>query len=120
MDNNGSMGSQSVTISETKMTSTTELTEWTFSGSSSGTIYNGTRYLRYNNKFSLNSNSNSSTNFTITDNKSNFRIQSGNYSFYYNGSNWTKSGNNTAEYVRLYQLTDTTTTGGTPGLYGKY
>ena len=118
MDNDGSMDPQTVTVSGSTMTSTTELTEWTFSGSSSGTIYNGTRYLRYNNSsFSLSTNS--STTFTITDNGSNFRIQSGNYSFYYNGSSWTRSGRNTAQYVRLYQLTDTTTTGGTAGLYGK-
>lgn len=111
-----SMGTQSVTINGTTMTSTTALTEWTFSGSSSGTIYNGTRYLRYNSSaFSLRT---SSTNFTITDNGSNFRIQSGNYSFYYNGSSWTRSSKNTAQYVRLYQLTDTTTSGGTDGLYG--
>ena len=118
MDNNGSMGSQSVTISGTTMTSTTALTEWTFSGSSSGTIYNGTRYLRYNNgSFSLSANN--STNFTFTDNGSNFRIQSGNYSFYYSGSSWTRSGRNSAEHVRLYQLTDTTTTGGTPETYAR-
>ena len=111
------MGTQSVAISDSTMTSTTALTEWTFSGNTSGTIYNGTRYLRYNNSaFSL---STSSTTFTITDNGDNFRIQSGNYSFYYNGSSWTRSGRNTAQYVRLYQLTKATTTGGTDGLYGK-
>ena len=116
MDNNGSMGIQSVTISGITMTSTTDLTEWTFSGSSSGTIYNGTRYLRYYNRaFSL---STSSTIFTITDNGSNFRIQSSGYSFYYNGSSWNRSSRNIAQYVRLYQLTDTTTSGGTDGLYG--
>ena len=109
MDNNGSMGSQSVTISGTTMTSTVELTEWTFSGSSSGTIYNGTRYLRYSSRnFSLSTSS--STTFTITDNGSNFSIWSGNYSFYYNGSSWTRSSRNSAQYVRLYQLTDTKTT----------
>lgn len=120
MDNNGSMGSQSVTISGDTMTSTTELTEWTFSGSSSGTIYNGTHYLRYSNGFSLNANQ--STNLSFTDNGSNFRIWRNSnwgtdYSFYYNGSSWTRS--NSTQYVRLYQLTDTTTTGGTAGLYGK-
>jgi len=114
-----SMGTQSVTISGTTMTSTTPLTEWTFSGNSSGTIYNGTRYLRYNNNaFSL---STSSTTFTITDNGSNFRIRSGNYSFYYNGSSWTRSGRNTAQYVRLFVRNEDgdVTVGGTPGLYGK-
>lgn len=116
MDNNGSMASQSVTISETTMTSTTELTEWTFSGSSSGTIYNGTRYLCYSyNSCSLSTTPN--TSFTITDNGSNFRIRSGNRSFYYDGSAWTRS--YAAQYVRLYQLKQTTTTGGTDGLYGK-
>ena len=109
-----SMGTQAVTINSTTMTSTTELTLWTFSGSSSGTIYNGTRYLRYNNGFSLNTNA---TELTFTDNGTNFRIQSGSYSFYYNGSSWTRSSRNSAQYVRLYQLTDKTTTGGTPGLY---
>ena len=116
MDENGSMSSQNVTISGSTMTSNTALTEWTFSSSTSGTIYNGTRYLRYSNGgFSLNRNS--STTFDITDNGSNFRIQSGSYSFCYNGSSWTRSGKNTARYVRLYQLTDTTTTDGTNGLY---
>ena len=120
MDNNGSMGKQSVTISGTTMTSTTALTEWTFSGSSSGTIYNGTRYLRYNNGFSLNKNSST---LTFTDNGSNFGIYSeatwfldSDHYFYYNGSSWTSS--SSAQHVRLYQLTDTTTTGGTGGLYG--
>ena len=118
MNNNGSIGSESVTISETTMTSTTELTEWTFSGSSSGTVHNGTRYLRYSNSnrsFSLSDQY--YTNFTFTDYGSNFRIQSGNYSFYYNGSSWTRSSRNSARYVRLYQLIDTTTTDGQNGLY---
>ncbi len=121
MDNNGSMGSQTVTISGSTMTSTVALTEWTFSGSSSGTVRsNNNRYLRYNSGFSLHANN--STNLTFTDNGSNFRIWNNanwgtDYSLYYSGSSWTRS--SSTQYVRLYQLTDTTTTGGTNGLYGK-
>ncbi len=119
MDNNGNMVSQTVTISGTTMTSTTELTMWTFSGASSGTIYNGTRYLRYDSsRFSL---STSSTTFTITDNDSNFCIRSGNYSFYYDGSSWTRSGRNTAQYVRLFVRNESgdVTVGGSNGLYAQ-
>ena len=117
MDNNGSMGSQSVTISGNTMTSTTKLTEWTFSGNSSGTVGNGTKYLRYNNKkFSLGK----SSNLIFANNGSNFRIyhkQSG-YSFYYSGLSWTSSGS-TPQYVRLYQWKSTDTTEAIDGLYGK-
>ena len=114
-----SMGAQSVTINGTTMTSTTELTEWTFSGSTSGTIYNGTRYLRYSWADSFNL-STKSSNLTFTNNGSNFRIYNNasygtDYSFYYDGSSWTRSSRN--QYVRLYQLTDVTTTGGTNGRY---
>lgn len=120
MDNSGDMGTQTVTISGSTMTSTVALTEWTFSSSSRGTIYNGTRYLRYNNGFSLNRNN--STNLTFTDNGSNFRIYNNaaygtDYSFYYNGSSWTRS--RSTQYVRLYKSTGSTPGEGTPGLYGK-
>lgn len=108
MDNSGFMGSQSVTISGSTMTSTTALTEWTFEGPSSGTIHNGDRYLYYS-RLSFSLNSSNSTNFNITANGSNFRIQKEGYSFYYNGSSWTCSNRKTAEYVRLYQLTNTIT-----------
>ena len=116
MDNNGSMGSQSVTISgaagSQTMTSTTALTEWTFESASSGTIRsNNNRYLRYSsNNFSL-SGSNS-TDFTITDNGSNFRIRSGSYSLNYSNGSWTRSSRNTATYVRLFKLTKTESTNG--------
>lgn len=113
------MGTQSVTINGTDMTSNTLLTEWTFSGSAQGTIYNGTRYLCYSDKaFRL---STSSTTFSIKDNGSNFRIQSGNYSFYYNGSSWTRSSKKTPEYVRLFVRNEDgdVTVGGTNGTYGK-
>ena len=119
-----SMGTQSVTIDGTTMKSTTELTEWTFSGSSSGTVYNGTRYLRYSTSgwsgsFNL---STSSSTLTFTDNGSNFRIYNNSnwgtdYSFYYDGSSWNRS--DSTQYVRLYQLTDTTTTGGTGATYAR-
>ena len=113
------MGTQSVTINGTAMTSDTRLTEWIFSDSAQGTIYNGTRYLRYSDKaFSL---STSSTTFSIKDNGSNFRIQRGDYSFYYNGSSWTCSSKKTPEYVRLFVRNEAgdVTVGGTNGTYGK-
>ena len=119
MDNDGSLGSQTVTISGTTMTSTVALTEWTFSGSGSGTIYDGNYYLRYDQGFKLDE-SDSTLTFTKNNSGSNFRIwRDGrtDYSFYYNGSAWTRYEG--TRYVRLYQLTDSTTTGGTEGLYGK-
>ena len=122
MDNDGSMGSQSVTISGDTMTSTTELTEWTFSGSSSGTVYNGTRYLRYNDsRYSLSTSSSTlyfgegnDSNFTIRNSSNNSR-----YYYYYSGTQWTKSSRNSTQYVRLYKLTGSETTGGTNGTYYK-
>ncbi|MBQ7871777.1 MAG: hypothetical protein IJ357_06510 [Oscillospiraceae bacterium] len=121
MDNDGSMGSQSVTISGDTMTSTTELTEWTFSGSSSGTVYNGTRYLRYNDsRYSLSTSSSTlyfgegnDSNFTIRNSSNNSRY------YYYSGTQWTKSSRNSTQYVRLYKLTGSETTGGTNGTYYK-
>ena len=64
MDNNGSMKAQTVTITEKTMTSETELTKWKFSGSNSGTVYNGTRYLCYRyGSFNLNTNQSSTLTF---------------------------------------------------------
>lgn len=128
MDNNGQMGKQGVTISGTTMTSPVALTEWTFSGTTSGTVYNGTRYLRYNNGYSLDQNN--STNLTFTDNGSNFRIsyyQSGGnntrgyYYFYYSGQNWVRSSRNTTQNVRLYERDEAhdVVVGGTNGYYVK-
>lgn len=117
MNNNGSMGSQTVTISGSTMTSAIALTEWTFSSASNGTIYNDARYLSYYlRNFSL---SYQLANLLITDNGSNFRIYSNNYSFYYNGSNWTGSRKNSSQYVRLYKYISTTTSEAVAGLYGK-
>lgn len=130
MNNNGSMGSQSVTISGNTLTSDVELTEWTFSGSNNGTIGNEGYNLRYNNnKYSLSRSS--STNLTFGTGNSNFTIYTTtkpngggpgnnkattyNY-FYYNGSNWTVSSTtntNSAKYVRLYKYTDSETTDNT-------
>ena len=129
MDNNGSFGSQNVTISgsDGSRTMTSEdvlLTEWTFSGSSNGTVYNGTRYLHYSSNmwssgFDL---SNTSSTLTFTDNGNNFRIYNNasygtDYSFYYDGSNWTRS--NSAQYVRLFVRNEDAdvTVGGTAGKY---
>ncbi len=122
-DNNGSMDSKNVTISGTTMTSDELLTEWTFSGTNSGTIYNGTRYLRYNNSFSLNANS--STTFTFNDKGNNFQIvregtrMGTDYYFYYNGSSWTRSSSN--QYVRLFvrNKDGDITTGDVKGTWGK-
>lgn len=112
VDNNGSMGAQSVTISNSTITTDTKLPEWTFSDSSSGTVYNGTHYLRYSsNAFGLNTSS-GTLNFSTSG--SSFRIYYSrfptSYSFYYNGSSWTTSSWNSTQNVRLYQLTDTTVT----------
>ena len=112
MDNNGSFGKQNVTISGTTgsqtMTSTTALTEWTFSGTGSATVFNGTRYLRYNSGMGMSTSSNS---VYVVDNGNNFAIKrrerNEGYALYYNGSNWTTSGSSTAQYVRLFKLTKT-------------
>ena len=120
MDDNGSMGSQTVTISGTTMTSDVELTEWTFSGRTSGTIYNETRYLRYNDgEFSLNRTTSST--IYITNNDGNFKLggesnRTGR-ALYYTGSQWDTSGRNTARYVRLYQLSNTNTSNDTEVIF---
>ncbi len=123
-----SLGTQSVTINGTTMTSTTELTLWTFSANSNGTntvsmsINNGSRYLRYSgSSFNLN---NTSANLYVSDRGDTFRIQnstSTSYAryFYYNGSLWTRSNSGSAQAVRLYQLTDTTTSNATNGVWYK-
>ncbi|MBQ7923005.1 MAG: hypothetical protein IJ325_10600 [Clostridia bacterium] len=114
-----SMGTQGVTIEGTTMTSTVELTEWTISGTGNATVYNGSRYLRYNNGMGLSTYNNS---VYIVDNGDDFIIKrrqnNTGYALYYNDG-WTTSDRNTAQYVRLYQLTDTTTTEEQNGTYGK-
>lgn len=127
MDKNGQMVSESVDISETTMTSTVELTEWTFSSASRGTIYDGSYYLMYRDKkFSLNQNA-GNNNLGITAgngaNKNKFCIKSldsvTTYYLYYVNTSGQWTGATSSEYVRLFQLTDTSTTGGTGGLYYK-
>lgn len=120
MNNNGSMGSQSVTISGNTLTSDVIPTEWTFSGTTSGTIKNGNHYLRYsNNKYSLSSssNNNNNNNLTFGTGNSNFTIYKtsgyGKYYFYYNGSEWATSSKNSTQYVRLYKYTASETTDNT-------
>lgn len=75
MNNNGSMGTQKVSGSGTTVTSSTALTEWTFSGATSGTIVDGTN--------GLNNNGNS---LSIGTNHPTWKIESngnGTYKIYY-------------------------------------
>lgn len=112
MNNNGSFGSQTVTISGTELTSTVELTEWTISNATNGTISNGSHKLAYSSSaFRLSTTGN---NFNVVADAANsrFSIQvqrsygSTNYYFYYNGSSWTK--NREKQYVRLYKKVEAT------------
>lgn len=112
MDNNGSMGSQEVTISGTVLTSETELTEWTFSSATSGTITssNGNK-LGYSSS-SWNLTGSGDCSFDIASSSGNFslrviRSSSGynRYYFNYDGSGWT-SKPTSVDYVRLYELTN--------------
>ena len=133
MGSSVSMTSDTVNVSSdgATMTSTSELTLWEFSNASSGTISTqidgDTYYLRYNNGFSLNTQNtelsfaknNSGNNFTISYYRSSGSSSNrGNYYFYYN-SDWTASSRNSTQYVRLYQLTGSETTGGTGATYGQ-
>ncbi len=121
MDNNGSMDPQNVTISGSTLTSATPLTEWTFSGSSSGTVNSGAHYLHWSNPYYVSGSfdlSEDSTTLNFAKNGSAFTISHSTgywtnyyfYYFYYNGSSWTRSNSNSTQNVRLYQFTDTTTT----------
>ena len=126
--NGTSMDAQDVTITGTSgsqiMTSTTELTEWTFSGSTSGTVYNGTNYLySSSNGYTFRIDDSSDTLY-FANNGSNFLIKGSSsrngYSFYYDGSEWATSGSRSLQYVRLFQLTKTEAgDDATPGLFAK-
>lgn len=126
--NGTDMEAQDVTITGTSgsqtMTSTTELTEWTFSGTTSGTVYNGTNYLySSSNGYTFRIDGSSDTLYFV-DNGNDFTIKGSSsrtgYAFYYDGSDWATSGRSTAESVRLFQLTGSTPAGdGTPGLFAK-
>ncbi|MBR4863368.1 MAG: VWA domain-containing protein [Oscillospiraceae bacterium] len=129
MNNNGNKGTQTVTSTNSgaTITSSTPLTQWTFSSSSSGTIKNGDYYL-YNSSSSKStlSLSKSSSTWTIKADSSNarFSIKAQRYLYYSSGS---FTVNNNTKYVRLYEYTRTdvvTTpdipgTEGTPGVYYK-
>ena len=120
---NGSMGSQPVEISGTTMTSTTKLTEWTFSKACSsttavsGTIFSDAgHYLRSRNNGSdriyLNT---SSGNMSYSDRGTTFRIYGNSRYLYYNGSSWGNSSYTAT--VRLYKFDKAVPTEGTPGIY---
>ena len=111
-DNNGTLGSLEVTISGDILTSEEELTEWTFSGATSGTITssNGNK-LGYSSS-SWNLTGSGDCSFDIATGSGNFslrviRASSGynRYYFSYDGSGWT-SKPTSAAYVRLYRLAE--------------
>lgn len=112
MDNDGSLGSQEVTISGTTLTSETELTQWTFSSATSGTITSSDgRKLGYSSS-SWNLTGSGDCSFDIGTGSDSFslrviRSSSGynRYYFNYDGSSWTSKPTSTA-YVRLYQLSE--------------
>lgn len=120
---NGKMGKPTVTVSDSTMTSETRLTEWTFSGSESGTIQGETFYLTgYPSSFSLTSSSrNANLGFTKADGEPVFKIQQysdylknvAGCSLFYNPAyrqntgGWCTSGSDDATFVRLYQYTET-------------
>ena len=112
MDDSGSLGSQAVTISGTTLTSESELTEWTFSSATSGTITSSDgNNLGYSSS-SWNLTGSGDCTFDIGTGSGNFtlrvvRASSGynRYYFNYDGSGWT-SKPTSAAYIRLYQLTN--------------
>ena len=113
MDASGSLGSQDVTISGTTLTSESELTEWTFSSATSGTITSSDgNNLGYSSS-SWNLTGSGDCTFDIGTGSGNFslrviRASSGynRYYFYYDGSDWAKNSGSTASYVRLYKLAE--------------
>ncbi|MBE6919309.1 MAG: VWA domain-containing protein [Ruminococcaceae bacterium] len=115
MDNNGSFGSQTVTISGTTLTSDVALTEWTISGTDNGTIISDANHqLGYDNS-AWGLVTGGTVQFDITANNGNFKVQMqrgyNNYNFYYDGTDWTDK-STSDHYVRLYKLTGTGSGGG--------
>ena len=115
MDNSGEMGSQSVTISGTTLTSDVALTEWTISGTDNGTIISDAgNQLGYNNS-AWGLVTGGTVEFDITANSGNFKMQMQrgykNYNFYYDGTDWTDK-STSDHYVRLYKLTGSGSGGG--------
>lgn len=115
MDNDGSLGSLEVTIDGDTLTSEEELTEWTFSSASRGTVTSGNgNKLGYSSSCWNLSGSGDCT-FDIGTGSDNFslrviRASSGynRYYFYYDGSAWAKNSSSSASYVRLYKLAEGT------------
>jgi len=117
----GKMGKPTVTVSDSTMTSETRLTEWTFSGSESGTIFSGSRYLVFtvSDGFKLNTRANNvHIDFKKDLTHTIFKIQRNDkdtvgYALFYdpthrNGAGaWCTSGSDDATFVRLYQYTET-------------
>ena len=113
MDNDGSLGSQEVTISGTTLTCEEELTQWTFSSASSGTITSGNGNKLGYSSSSWNLTGSGDCTFDIGTGTNNFslrviRASSGynRYYFYYDGSSWAKNSSSTPSYVRLYKLAE--------------
>ncbi len=113
MDNDGSLGSMGVTISGDTLTSEEELTEWTFSSASSGTITSGNGNKLGYSSSCWNLTGSGDCTFDIGTGNGNFslrviRASSGynRYYFYYDGSDWAKNSSSSASYVRLYKLAE--------------
>lgn len=116
MDADGSLGSQDVTISGTTLTSESELTEWTFSSATSGTITSSDGNKLGYSSSSWNLTGSGDCSFDIATGSGNFslrviRASSGynRYYFNYDGSGWT-SKPTSAAYVRLYCLAESGST----------
>lgn len=119
MNNNNSIGTQTVSISGTTLTSTIELDEWTFASNSTGTISNGGRYLRRSsNSLQINT---SSTNWTISNQgDGEYRIYNSNRYLYYTGRTFgLQSTYYNQPTVRLFVRNEDgdVTVGGTNGTY---
>ena len=111
MDENGKMEAQNVEVSGQRISSQTRLTEWTFSDSKEGTVYDGQYYLGFSgSQFVLNStNRNAQMEFSCEENESSFRIQREKKSLYYHeGYGWRTSGAKVKELVCLYRYIGTT------------
>ncbi len=110
-----SVGSQSVTISGSTITTTTRDYEWTFSGSSSGTISSGNTYLGRTDQNALTNNPNRSRTWTISSQgNGSYRLSINSRYLRYNNSSF--SLNSDTNTVRLYRYTGTQSTS---ALYAK-
>ena len=122
----GDLSAQKATISGTTLTSTTALTEWSFSGTDGKiNISNGSSKLKvHGDKIELKNEDNKAAIRTAENNPGYFEIHKGddnadnNGWLYYDGSKWTAH-KKTTELVRLYQYSSQATSGGTAALYAK-